>query len=1503
MTRIKKQVICIAAALAAATFGVSAYNFPKQNTYSAGQFQDVSESEWYAKEVANTYELGLMKGVSDTSFNPNGNITIAESITLISRIHAAFNGKTVSTEGDYGDAWYMPYVTYAESNGIMGKGEFDNYDRNAKRKEFASLLYSALPSSEYNAINEVKYIPDVAESNSCFEAVSALYKAGVIMGSDKFGTFMPESDILRCEAAAIINRVALPENRLKKTLVTDTAEDAYVLCYNTGYSNSRNADGEESGWRLDNRGGVPRSTVAEPYTGLYDISDEYGTAFIRDLNLVTRGCVTVETSVTVNGGGGYMEFSDADGETLYKVSVTDTGWKLLTANGNMADLSSEAPAKSATKYTFRIILDLDNGNGTTYINNVNCGTYPLLSDSISSFRFATEEKSILTLTPGSMQMTVNYSVYETFDNFGIDSVYGWISEGNVNVGLDKELHFDGNSKLAKSVAPISGKVVYEWYQLLPKADDFTVSLKGQNADLVKFEAANGKFVANGKEIYSFTKNMWYRLRMVLDTNTGKADIYVNGRVAGTVDATAGVAVDGIYFEMPSGTASVDDVKLYREIDHDDYVPEPTTKADLEDYIVGINVCSLWRNGYNAFGWSAITPYGENTPVLGYYDEGCAETADWEIKYMVEHGIDFQAFCWYADGLNPIKNPRNNYQLHDGYMYAKYSDYMKYVIIWETYGGAHFGSQYFREVVVPYWFENYFLDDRYLKVDNRIVLPIYAGYMLKRDDYFRSVEGARAELDYLESVARSYGYDGFLFLTNDSSTDEYAQMGYDASFAYHWGTSSHIAAENKTSILLSEKVTTMHTVPTLSVGYDCRPWLGGARTGLMPFDDYKETALWIKNDYLPKYDSGSWESKMVWISTWNEYGEGTFIMPSEGYGFNYLNSLKNAFGGNNEHEDMIPNEAQKLRINRLYPQNVTALRRTSLNQQMSEAALEEEEAEIAGQYTPNDKVCVTEKCSNVSYDNGVITATVNEKATPSVIFYCDYSRFDASDVTKISVSIKGKAGRNAKLYFATKTDPYLTAEKGYTIEIDSDEWKTYDVYTSGNSYFKGTLTVLRVDPCSCKEGETIDFGVGEITVYTRGSDSTSLLAEYSPSSEICVVEQSEDVSFKSGVLTAVATGGDPTVQFRPDYNGIRCEDISTIAVDLQGIAGKTAQLFFATKEDKFLTAEKCYTFNVDSDEMKTYYINVASNKAFKGELNLLRIDPFDGKAGSAYSVGKIRLMSSAEQEDNTIKSITVNGIAVENEIMPEDVNCIRLFPYSPETGINYMLNTFTIWDRREGTLSIEAYNHHLVYTVGKDTYTIDGVEKSLGYTMFLVDGIPMLNYKQLCDDLGYSYTENNGVLEMTTPQNALLKEYTVTSGKYDFKNFQVLGWKSSQMELTPMADSLICTSKDTNRDPQLNIVDIELQASSIKTLTIRCRYSYTAEKPSYMQLFYITNSNPNWDEEKSIRIPLNSTDSNGEWETYTVDLTTQAMWKDTVTKIRLDPFAAYGTMEYDSIIFE
>ena len=183
-------------------------NFKQVNSYWSGKFADVVRGSWYEENVAAAYKLGLMKGSSDTWFNVKGNVTVAEAITMASRLHSIYYaGTEIFVQS--GSVWYQTYLNYAAVNGITTR-TYDSYTRAVTRGEFAEIFSNSLPERALAQINSLQYgdIPDVDAGDRYWDAIYRLYRAGILTGSDKQGTFRPNSSISRTEAAAIVTRMA-----------------------------------------------------------------------------------------------------------------------------------------------------------------------------------------------------------------------------------------------------------------------------------------------------------------------------------------------------------------------------------------------------------------------------------------------------------------------------------------------------------------------------------------------------------------------------------------------------------------------------------------------------------------------------------------------------------------------------------------------------------------------------------------------------------------------------------------------------------------------------------------------------------------------------------------------------------------------------------------------------------------------------------------------------------------------------------------------------------------------------------------------------------------------------------------------------------------------------------------------------------------------------------------------------------------------------------------------
>lgn len=189
-------------------------NFSKRNTYTQNQFTDVN-SEWFASSVQQAYEMGLMYGNSNTTFNPNGNIDNAAVIAIAARLHSIYNHGAEKFNTSASN-WYDPYIEYAISNGICDSGVDPN--ATSTRGFFVGIMGNAMDSNIFAPKNTIEdgALSDVTGWYS--NTVYNFYRSGILSGNDKYGTFSPNAPITRAEVAAILSRIVKPSERVNVTL-------------------------------------------------------------------------------------------------------------------------------------------------------------------------------------------------------------------------------------------------------------------------------------------------------------------------------------------------------------------------------------------------------------------------------------------------------------------------------------------------------------------------------------------------------------------------------------------------------------------------------------------------------------------------------------------------------------------------------------------------------------------------------------------------------------------------------------------------------------------------------------------------------------------------------------------------------------------------------------------------------------------------------------------------------------------------------------------------------------------------------------------------------------------------------------------------------------------------------------------------------------------------------------------------------------------------------------
>lgn len=207
-------------ALAAGTGSLK--NFKPQKSY-AGQYTDMKQGDFAYEGARICYEYGIMNGTTAKTFSPNQNITQTQLTVIAARLYHIYHG---------GDGAFPQDLTYWADAGSAAasylKSELgaDNvtpvpFNEPASRWSLG-IFAQVLDDAALPAINRLTEIPDYDkipkydETKGMEAAVLKLYNAGVLTGSDAYGTFYNSKPITRGAVAAIVARIIDPAQR--KTL-------------------------------------------------------------------------------------------------------------------------------------------------------------------------------------------------------------------------------------------------------------------------------------------------------------------------------------------------------------------------------------------------------------------------------------------------------------------------------------------------------------------------------------------------------------------------------------------------------------------------------------------------------------------------------------------------------------------------------------------------------------------------------------------------------------------------------------------------------------------------------------------------------------------------------------------------------------------------------------------------------------------------------------------------------------------------------------------------------------------------------------------------------------------------------------------------------------------------------------------------------------------------------------------------------------------------------------
>ncbi|MCP5277281.1 MAG: glycoside hydrolase family 99-like domain-containing protein [Thiobacillus sp.] len=327
------------------------------------------------------------------------------------------------------------------------------------------------------------------------------------------------------------------------------------------------------------------------------------------------------------------------------------------------------------------------------------------------------------------------------------------------------------------------------------------------------------------------------------------------------------------------------------------------------YKIGVYYFPGWKNKQlgapSDYPWLPITKFPDRKPLLGWYDESNDDVMRQQLDWMHSYGIDYVVFDWYFGSDNKA------YLEHAlaAYLRAPNRDRVKFSILWSNHGKA-LKSKAHWESMVKYWVKYYFPRPEFFRLDEKPVVYIfYADYLKQQAASFGI--STKELFDNAQELARAAGFPGINFVAGTGAStpmiNSYAKAaGYEAFSAYnfHRGPNDLLPSHSYEELDKGYRghwkrfaeVGNLPLIVPMTSGWDKRPW-GGSK------DPWHDNSLAKPVEFRKHLEAAkafidsnpTITRGMGVICCWNEYGEGSFIEPTENMGFSFLEQVRDVFG--------------------------------------------------------------------------------------------------------------------------------------------------------------------------------------------------------------------------------------------------------------------------------------------------------------------------------------------------------------------------------------------------------------------------------------------------------------------------------------------------------------------------------------------------------------------------------------------------------------------------------
>lgn len=172
------------------------------------RYADVTSDAWYYEEVTKATDYGILNGMSNGIFAPDGNTTRAQAAKVLFAISGAERVAYTPVFTDVtNDAWYAPAVMWASSSKVVLGYEDRSFrpENSITRQDFVVLLYRYLGSPKVTDSQLSSFGDSNTISSYAYNAMRWAVSVNLVRGYED-NTIRPYNQITRAELATMIVR-------------------------------------------------------------------------------------------------------------------------------------------------------------------------------------------------------------------------------------------------------------------------------------------------------------------------------------------------------------------------------------------------------------------------------------------------------------------------------------------------------------------------------------------------------------------------------------------------------------------------------------------------------------------------------------------------------------------------------------------------------------------------------------------------------------------------------------------------------------------------------------------------------------------------------------------------------------------------------------------------------------------------------------------------------------------------------------------------------------------------------------------------------------------------------------------------------------------------------------------------------------------------------------------------------------------------------------------------